>query len=393
MVKMKKSEIISNYLYSEFFALSRSKINKNACGDYFDCRRDEEGVTAVVTDGLGSGIKATIASRFACSHIMTLMSRGFSLRSTVESAAKIMHRAKNTNVSNYAAFSIARILSNGSATVITYEAPPPILIKNGVPSVAEQRFYTVKNEIVGESRFSLRFGDGIMLMSDGVSQAGIGHGYAKGWGSDGTAEFVGHKLSAGLSYHQILTLLLDRTTGISGGFLDDDTTAVFLSCRAGRVMHLMTGPPRDKDKDEEVVKDFMSQEGIKVVCGSTTADIVSKATGKTVERQKVSPAFFRPPKYYMQGLDLVTEGAIVLNQLYNIVALLDVDLDMESCVSELAILMRVCDIIHLHVGGAENTGHNDIAFAQIGIIPRRKIVLMLAEKLREMGKLVILHEL
>ena len=391
-MKMKKSEKTSNYLYSEFFALSRPKINKNACGDYFDCRHDEEGVTAIVTDGLGSGIKASIASRFACSHIMTLLSRGFSLRATVKLTANMMHRAKNTNVSNYAAFSIARILSNGGTTIITYEAPPPIIISNGVPTVAEQRFYTIEGEIIGESRFSLKFGDSVMLMSDGVSQAGMGHGYAKGWGSEGIAEFVGQKLSAGLSYSQILNLLIDRTTGISGGSLGDDTTAIFLSCRAGRVMYLMTGPPYDKGSDEKIVKQFISQEGIKVICGSTTADIISKITGKVVERQKVSPAFFRPPKYYMQGLDLVTEGAIVLNQLYNIVSLLDIDLDMESCVSELAILMRVCDIIHFYVGGAENVGHNDIAFAQMGIIPRKKIVDMLSKKLREMGKLVIVHE-
>jgi hypothetical protein len=68
---MRKSEITSNYLYSEYFALSRPKINKNACGDYFDCRHDEEGITAVVADGLGSGIKASIASRFACNHIIS----------------------------------------------------------------------------------------------------------------------------------------------------------------------------------------------------------------------------------------------------------------------------------------------------------------------------------
>ena len=389
---MKKEETTSNYIYSEFFALSRPKINKNACGDYFDCRHDEEGVTAVVTDGLGSGIKASIASRFACNHIMTLMSRGFSLRAAVKSAAKIMRRAKNTNVHNYAAFSIARILSNGSATVITYEAPPPLVIKSGVPTVAQQRFYTIEGEIIGESRFNLKLGDGLMLMSDGISQAGMGHGYAKGWGSEGAAEFVGQKLSAGLSYKQILNLLIDRAAGISGGSLEDDTTAIVLSCRASRVMYLMTGPPSHKDKDEEVVKEFMSQEGIKVVCGSTTADIISKNTGKVVERQKVSPAFFRPPKYYIQGLDLVTEGAIVLNQLYNIVALVDMELDMESCVSELAILMRVCDIIHFYLGSAENVGHQDIAFAQMGIIPRKKIISMLSTKLRNMGKLVIVHD-
>ena len=211
-------------------------------------------------------------------------------------------------------------------------------------------------------------------------------------GSEGVAEFVGQKISAGLSHSQVLQLLMDRASGISGGSLGDDTTAAFLSCRAGRVMHVMTGPPLEKNSDDDLVESFMNKPGVKVVCGSTTADIVSRYTGRPIERQKVSPAFFRPPKYFMKGLDLVTEGAVVLNQLFNIVALTDMELDMESCVSELAVLMRVCDIIHFYVGGAENTGHNDIAFAQMGIIPRKKIIPLLAERLRGMGKLVILNE-
>ncbi len=389
---MKKAEITTGYLYADFTALSRPKINKNACGDYFGFHRDESGLVAVVTDGLGSGIRASVASRFACSQIITLMERGYSLRSAAASAAKLMHRAKNTNVSNYAAFTAARVLANGVAAVITYEAPAPVIIKSGTASVSERRFYTASGEVLGESRFTLKQGDSLMIMSDGVSQAGIGHGYARGWGSEGVAEFVGQKISAGLSHSQVLQLLMDRASGISGGSLGDDTTAAFLSCRAGRVMHVMTGPPLEKNSDDDLVESFMNKPGVKVVCGSTTADIVSRYTGRPIERQKVSPAFFRPPKYFMKGLDLVTEGAVVLNQLFNIVALTDMELDMESCVSELAVLMRVCDIIHFYVGGAENTGHNDIAFAQMGIIPRKKIIPLLAERLRGMGKLVILNE-
>jgi hypothetical protein len=40
------------------------------------------------------------------------------------------------------------------------------------------------------------------------------------------------------------------------------------------------------------------------------------------------------------------------------------------------------------VGGAQNPGHNTITFKQLGVQARRTIVPMLAEKLRNMGKLV-----
>ena len=78
-------------------------------------------------------------------------------------------------------FTAARVLANGVAAVITYEAPAPVIIKSGTASVSERRFYTASGEVLGESRFTLKQGDSLMIMSDGVSQAGIGHGYARGW--------------------------------------------------------------------------------------------------------------------------------------------------------------------------------------------------------------------
>gem|GEM_PF-3901881 len=40
------------------------------------------------------------------------------------------------------------------------------------------------------------------------------------------------------------------------------------------------------------------------------------------------------------------------------------------------------------VGGSSNLGHADIAFKQQGIMPRRKAIELLAQKLRSEGRLV-----
>jgi hypothetical protein len=201
-------------------------------------------------------------------------------------------------------------------------------------------------------------------------------------------KFLNEKISAGFEHGELSRLLTSAAAEISAGAFEDDTTAALLTCRKGRVMNVLTGPPVKQSDDKATVERFFGMQGLKVVCGSTTADIVSRESGKVIDRQKIYPAFNRPPRYYMNGVDVVTEGAVVLNQLYNILEVEDNKLDPESCVTEIAVLMRACDVIKFYVGGAENPGHGDVIFKQLGIIPRRKIVEFIADKLRAAGKLV-----
>ena len=66
------------------------------------------------------------------------------------------------------------------------------------------------------------------------------------------------------------------------------------------------------------VKRLLAAEGIKVVCGSTTADVVARQMGKELQYAPPSASMNEPPEYHIDGIDLTTEGAIMLNQVYNI---------------------------------------------------------------------------
>jgi hypothetical protein len=86
--------------------------------------------------------------------------------------------------------------------------------------------------------------------------------------------------------------------------------------------------------------------------------------------------------------DLVTYGAVTLNQLFNI---LDADPDHfepDSSVTRLYEAISSADRINFIVGGSSNLGHADIAFKQQGIMPRHKVIDLLAQKLRSEGRLV-----
>ena len=51
-------------------------------------------------------------------------------------------------------------------------------------------------------------------------------------------------------------------------------------------------------------------------------------------------------------------------------------------------MMRQADAIHFMLGGAGNAAHGGILFKQIGVLPRKKAVSLIAEKLKSLGKLV-----
>ena len=96
-----------------------------------------------------------------------------------------------------------------------------------------------------------------------------------------------------------------------------------------------------------------------------------------------------PPRYRVEGINLLTEGAITLNHVYNI---LDVDVaeyQEDSGATELASLLQVATRVNLYAGLAVNPSTADISYRQQGIAPRKSILPLLIEKLRAHGKLIV----
>jgi hypothetical protein len=287
----------------------------------------------------------------------------------------------------FAAISVARIRPDGAAVILSHEAPPPVVISDRCATVPRHHTLTMSSETVRESHCHLAPGDALMLFSDGVTQAGLGADMPRGWTIDGVRRRIHHEAQAGRDFGEIARHIHDRAREMSEAG-HDDVTVVLASCREGTVVNVLTGPPTDSDDDPEVVRRFFRGPGRRIVCGGTTAEVVARETGRMVEMEQKPASRIAPPRSEIDGVDLVTEGSISLNQVYNV---LDEDpdrLEKDSPVSDLYRHLHEADRINFTVGGAENPATGDIAFRQRGILTRQKIVPLLAEKLREAGKLV-----
>lgn len=360
------------------------------CGDLVAEERAPGHATFVVLDGIGSGMKAHVAAQLFSSRLLSLLRQDFSTREACARVMATMHEARTRDVL-FAAFTLVRVSNSGKAAMMSYEMPPPLLLEAGSATVAPQRFYTLSNEVVGETVFQLEPGNGFLVTTDGITQAGMGAGLGEGWGIDGARAFADRALAAGRAREDLPGLLVAEAARLGGGALRDDATAALFTCRHGRTVHILTGPPSSPERDGAVINAFLAEDGLKVVCGSTTADICARYSGRRLTCGAADNPF-EPPERFMEGLEMVTEGALTLNQLYNLMGDTEGELDRGSPVTRLLELLRSADRIFFHVGGSRNPGHGGQIFRQLGVLPRRDIIPLIAGKLRAMGKLVIVKD-
>jgi hypothetical protein len=357
-------------------------------GDVVKVVRSPGWTTVVCCDGMGSGIRANVAAQLHSARLLELEKQGLSLRDAFARVVATIHEDRGKNPM-YAALTVARILHSGESEVLTYDMPAPILASVQHASVLPQRLFHADAALLGESHCHLNEGEGLCLVSDGVTQSGIGKGFRDGWGIENAARCLDTVLGRKAPLEGLAGYLHKRALQTWGDKAGDDVTVVLAHCRSGKQLSILTGPPRQQSLDKDVVARFLATPGWKVVCGATSAKIVARQMGKKVEMDDDFQTLIAPPSYRIDGIDLVTEGAITLNQVYNI---LDEDpsrYDEWSGVTQLCGFLRDADRVHFFLGTACNPANQDISFQQKGILPRTRTVPLIRDRLIAAGKLVV----
>ena len=143
--------------------------------------------------------------------------------------------------------------------------------------------------LVQEATCCLEPSDALLLMSDGITQAGIGGKLPQGWQSEGVVQFINSGLTDGMPPREI-PAAVQREAGrlwTKGG---DDCTVLMGLCRRGEILNLLTGPMANRNDDAAAVAPFMQLPGLKIVAGGTTAEIVARQLGRQVELEKAPRA-------------------------------------------------------------------------------------------------------
>ncbi len=361
-----------------------------SCGDVVSFERNQSGTIIILCDGIGSGYKAHIAAKMCVARINGLLQRGFTFRKSFSNVIKTMNEWKSPD-KPYCAFSMARIRNDGEVTILSYEAPGAILVSSSVVELP-QRTIVIDGIIAKESTCFLIPSEGLVLLSDGITQSGLGRQLPMGWTGEMIAKYITELIRDKVARDNIAKEIHDEALRLSNNVSQDDNTVIYASCRTGNSVNIFTGPPVNRSKDHSIVSKFLNMAGPKIVCGATTAAIVARESKRQISIENDSSSMLAPPRYYIEGIDLVTEGAVTLNQLYNIIDIDPSELEEDSGVNDLHGLLTQADKINFILGSGLNPASNDISFCQKGILTRDKIIPLLAEKLREKGKLVLIND-
>lgn len=380
------------YLHFEVITEQIPKRLGKPSGDVTSTERDKTSTYHTLCDGVGSGAKANITATMCVARLGELIRTGLSIRQAFANIVHSMEDARKKDMP-LAFFTVARILPDGVATILTYEMPEVIFISKRYATRLKILTQTFNDAVIGETNCILEKGEGILLFSDGISQAGLGKGLVNGWGIDGINKFVNDSLRAGCDVKKLPKLIIDEAKKLWKNEPGDDLSVSLILCRKGKIINLLTGPPVDPKNDESVVKKFLSNEGLKIVCGASTAKIVARELGKEFQINPNFKSEISPPDYEIEGIDLVTEGAVTLNQLFNIWDEDTSKLEKDSPVTILYSLLSVADRVNLYLGNSKNPASEDISFVQQGILKRDKIIKLLVEKLIAEQKLVHIEAL
>jgi len=122
----------------------------------------------------------------------------------------------------------------------------------------------------------------LVVVSDGVTQAGLGGILPLGLGIEGLALSIKNNINLQENAQKIANQVIELCQAFYTQEIGDDTTALVVKFRQSREAVVFTGPPINRAQDSAVVRNFIEKKARKIVCGGTTANIVARETKQSV---------------------------------------------------------------------------------------------------------------
>lgn len=378
---------------------SLNKFTEVLCGDKVELLKTDDSNIMILADGMGSGVKANILATLTSKILGTMFLNGATLEECVETIVETLPICKVRQVA-YSTFSILQVFHSGAAYLVEFDNPSCIFIRNGKLVPIPQNIREVQGKKINEYRFQVQRGDALILMSDGTVHAGVGQLLNFGWLWEDIAKYAVKQYALTISAMRLAAAICQACDELYQYRPGDDTTVACMRIINAKPVHLMTGPAQDPSMDEEMVRSFMSGDDStkRIVCGGTSATIVSRVLKKRldVSMDYVDPDI--PPIAYMDGIELVTEGVLTLNRVVQLLRRyvknetvsedFFLELDKPNGASMVAkMLIEDCTELHLYVGKAINSAYQNPGLPfDPGI--RQNLVEQLKTVVEEMGKQV-----
>lgn len=310
MMMRKRTNRCSNTVW-DISVISRNKDGETLCGDQCILEWADDDATVILSDGLGSGVKANILSTLTSTMLTTMLKGDVPIEECVTTVAETLPMCKERKLA-YATFTILQ--TNGSRVrLIQYDNPSAVFVHDGAIAKYNYSVNFIQEKELHESHLHFDVGDMLVLFSDGVSEAGRGVTTDAGWAQQDIEDFILRNYTPDVSAQRVAASILSTVRTLDLDAMHDDTTIVVARLRERCPVNIMIGPPESKDDDLSTMRLFFGKEGKHIVCGGTTAKAVAEYLGVKVRTLPGSGTEEVPPMSEIHGVDLATEGVVTIN--------------------------------------------------------------------------------
>jgi hypothetical protein len=374
-------------VFYEFGLRQLNKKGEELCGDSVEFSLNPHSATLVFSDGLGSGVKASILSTLTTRIARRMLDEGLPLEEVVRTVSETLPICRIRRIA-YSTFSMAQLFTDGHVKLAEFDSPRPFAICGGKVQSSSREECEIAGKRVHDCTVTVRAGDWLVFVSDGVINAGIGGAYPMGWGWDEVAKYLEGHVHGSASADEVAAKLARVVEELYGGPPGDDVTVAVVKVRRKRILTVLTGPPAKREEDALAVEALLSSTGKRVVCGGTTANMVARELGREVIVDLETGTDAVPPNGRIEGIDLATEGVLTLTKALEVLRSEEPTDKLRLRVdgaSSLAVLLMEADEVRWLVGRALNPAHQDPKLPKdLGL--KGQVVQALTEELRRNSK-------
>lgn len=371
------------------------KHGEELCGDHVELVNVPDGKIMVLADGLGSGVKANILATMTSKIAATMLREGSSLEETIDTIVHSLPVCSERHLA-YSTFTIIKAYHTGEVYAAEFDNPSIFLLRNGedVPIVKTKK--VINEKVIYESSFQLDKNSLLVVVSDGVIHAGVGHSLRFGWQWQNVDDYLKEFSKGDISTTNVATSVLEKCQSLYENKAGDDTTVLAVRIRELETINLFTGPPVNPKNDYAVIEKILSQDGKVVVCGGTTASIVARTLGEEMEIDLSTMTPDIPPAGKIPRIELVTEGVITINKAISLMRdYINPEVDRKKAMENLSghnaaamlatLLVERCDKLNIWVGQAINPVHQEAGYP-MGFNFKMNQIKELAKITERMGK-------
>ena len=152
---------------------SLTKHGEELCGDHVEQARLRDSCILVLSDGLGSGVKANILATLTSKIAVTMLKEGSTLEETIDTVVHTLPVCNERHLA-YSTFTIIKIYNDGRGYAAEFDNPFIFLIRNGENVPIERQKRILNGKTIYECSFTMDKDTLLVAVSDGVVHAGVG---------------------------------------------------------------------------------------------------------------------------------------------------------------------------------------------------------------------------